>query len=119
MFDRLTISRRITLPATLLLTACALVGAVGWRSLVTLDDEATRLLREDIALRHSLAELQLTLRSVRQDEKDIFISIGNPAGSEQSIQTNKQDLDKRIALRRRSPPNSTGSAPASAAMNRA
>ncbi|TIC83123.1 methyl-accepting chemotaxis protein [Crenobacter intestini] len=97
MFDRLTISRRITLLATLLLTACALVGAVGWRSLVTLDDEATRLLREDIALRHSLAELQLTLRSVRQDEKNIFISIGNPAGSEQSIQTNKQDLDKRIA----------------------
>ncbi|KUM05282.1 methyl-accepting chemotaxis protein [Chromobacterium subtsugae] len=98
MFSAFTIGQRILLLACSLLLALCLVGGGGWWSLNGIGRELTVLFGEKIAFRHHLDSMQRSMLRVRQDEKNIFISIGNPANTDQSIQTNKQLLDKEIAL---------------------
>ncbi|QOZ84722.1 methyl-accepting chemotaxis protein [Chromobacterium sp. Rain0013] len=97
MLSQFTIGQRIAALAGSLLFAVALVGGSGWWSLNQMDGELTSLFDQKIAFRYQMNAMQSSMLHIRQDEKNIFISIGNPDNSDQSIQTNKQLLDKHIA----------------------
>lgn len=97
MLSQFTIGQRIAALAGSLLFAVALVGGSGWWSLNQMDGELTSLFDQKIAFRYQMNAMQSSMLHIRQDEKNIFISIGNPDHSDQSIQTNKQLLDKHIA----------------------
>ncbi|AXE30231.1 hypothetical protein DK842_10140 [Chromobacterium phragmitis] len=97
MLSQFSIGQRIAALASCLLLAVGIVGGVGWWSLDKINRELTALFDQKLAFRHQMDDLQRTMLHIRQDEKNIFISIGNPANSDQSIQTNKQLLDKHIA----------------------
>ncbi|WP_440025981.1 methyl-accepting chemotaxis protein [Chromobacterium amazonense] len=97
MFNALTIGQRILLLACSLLLAMFVLGGGTWWTMNNLEAELKVLVNDKIAFRHQLDRMQRTMMQIRQDEKNIFISIGNPANTDQSIQTNKQALDKSIA----------------------
>ncbi|GGY26751.1 methyl-accepting chemotaxis protein [Paludibacterium paludis] len=97
MLQQMTIARRITLLSTLLLASLLTIGAYCWYTLKNIDNQLSVTLDQQITLSRHVEELQRTLLSIRQDEKNIFISIGNPANSDQSIQVNKDLLGKDIA----------------------
>ncbi|UTH75465.1 methyl-accepting chemotaxis protein [Chromobacterium sp. IIBBL 290-4] len=97
MLNAFNISQRILLLAGSLLLALFLVGGGAWWVMDGVQHELKTLFADKIAFRHQLDSMQRTMMQIRQDEKNIFISIGNPANTDQSIQTNKQALDQSIA----------------------
>lgn len=96
MLERMRIGQRVALLAACLLLFVGMVGGVGWYAFRVVDANLEDLLAGDVAFSQQMHRVEASLLSVRQYEKDIFLSIGNPADAEKNLQSSKQKFDKHV-----------------------
>ncbi|MGL6069953.1 methyl-accepting chemotaxis protein [Craterilacuibacter sp.] len=94
----MTIGQRVALLASSLLLFVCVIGGVGLAALNRVDVNLEDLLDNDVAFSLQMDRLESDMLRVRQAEKDILLSLGNPADSEKTLASTKIKFDKSVAV---------------------
>ncbi|MXR36062.1 methyl-accepting chemotaxis protein [Craterilacuibacter sinensis] len=97
MLKRMTIGQRVALLASSLLLFVCMIGGVGLAALHKLDVNLEDLLDNDVAFSRQMDQLESSMLRVRQAEKDILLSLGNPPEHEKNLKSTKAKFDKNVA----------------------
>ncbi|MCP9759108.1 methyl-accepting chemotaxis protein [Aquitalea sp. S1-19] len=97
MLKKMTIGQRVALLACSLLLFVAMLGGVGLAALYKVDVNIEELLDNDFAFSRQMDQLESDMLRVRQAEKDVLLSLGNPVDSEKTLASTKVKFDKSVA----------------------
>lgn len=96
MFKNISIANRITAGFAILILLILLVGGIGMYGMSSQYQQVSDLLNQDLKLYQESVKAQARMSKMRRDEKDIFLSLGNPQEIASYQKKWQQSLDRLL-----------------------